>query len=110
VPLSGTLYLNPRLGACVAAQPAGPPDDLSSRELDVLRLIALAHTHAEIAAQLYLSTRTVETDRAHIQQNSGLSRSAAGRTGFHCPRIATTHAPRPRGADLHSHHGATIGR
>ena len=47
---------------------AGPPDDLSERELEVLRLIALGHTNSEIADQLFLSTRTVETHRAHIQQ------------------------------------------
>jgi two-component system, NarL family, response regulator NreC len=68
---AGDTYLNPRLGAKVAAQPpkpAGPPDDLTEREVEVLRLIALGHTNAEIGAQLYLSTRTVETHRAHIQQ------------------------------------------
>lgn len=67
----GDTYLNPRLGARLAAQPAepaGPPDDLTDRELEVLRLIALGHTNTEIAKQLYLSTRTVETHRAHIQQ------------------------------------------
>ena len=67
----GKTYLNPRLGARMAAQPAepaGPPDDLTERELDVLRRIALGHTNAEIAGQLYLSVRTVETHRAHIQQ------------------------------------------
>jgi two-component system, NarL family, response regulator NreC len=36
--------------------------------LEVLRLIALGHTNAEIAEQLFLSVRTVETHRAHIQQ------------------------------------------
>ena len=69
----GDTYLNPRLGARMAAapdQPAGPPDDLSARELEVLRLIALGHTNAEIAEQLFLSTRTVETHRAHIQQKT----------------------------------------
>jgi two-component system, NarL family, response regulator NreC len=68
---TGENYLNPRLGARLAAQPdapSGPPDDLTERELDVLRLIALGHTNTEIAEQLYLSTRTVETHRAHIQQ------------------------------------------
>jgi two-component system, NarL family, response regulator NreC len=68
---SGDTYLNPRLGAKLAAQPpapSGPPDDLTEREVEVLRLIALGHTNTEIAGQLYLSTRTVETHRAHIQQ------------------------------------------
>jgi two-component system, NarL family, response regulator NreC len=68
---SGQNYLNPRLGAKLAAQPAQPatpPDNLSDRETEVLRLIALGHTNTEIAQQLFLSTRTVETHRAHIQQ------------------------------------------
>jgi two-component system response regulator NreC len=67
----GDTYLNPRLGARLAAQPSepvGPPDDLTEREVQVLRLIALGHTNSEIAEQLFLSTRTVETHRAHIQQ------------------------------------------
>jgi two-component system, NarL family, response regulator NreC len=63
-------YLNPELGARMAAEPppSGPPDDLTERELEVLKLIALGHTNSEIAAQLYLSVRTVESHRAHIQQ------------------------------------------
>jgi len=66
---AGDTYLNPRLGARVAAEPPpGPPDGLSDREVEVLRLIALGHTNGEIAEQLYLSVRTVETHRAHIQQ------------------------------------------
>jgi two-component system response regulator NreC len=73
----GESYLNPRLGARLASEPPpGPPDDLSEREVDVLRLIALGHTHAEIAEQLSLSVRTVETHRAHIQQKLGLSSRA----------------------------------
>jgi two-component system response regulator NreC len=67
----GENYLNPRLGARLAtapAEPSGPPDDLTERELEVLRLIALGHTNTEIAKQLFLSTRTVETHRAHVQQ------------------------------------------
>jgi two-component system response regulator NreC len=69
----GQTYLHPRLGAALAAAPEGPPDDLSRRELDVLRLIALGHTNTEIAAQLHLSVRTVETHRARVQQKLGLS-------------------------------------
>jgi two-component system, NarL family, response regulator NreC len=69
----GETYLNPRLGARLATQPpesAGAPDDLSEREVEVLKLIALGHTNAEIAGQLYLSVRTVESHRAHIQQKT----------------------------------------
>jgi two-component system response regulator NreC len=68
---AGDTYLNPQLGARLAAQPLkpeGPPDDLSEREVEVLRLIALGHTNHEIGEQLFLSTRTVETHRSHIQQ------------------------------------------
>ena len=75
----GDTYLNPRLGARLAAQPpapSGPPDGLSERELEVLRLIALGHTNVEIGEQLYLSTRTVETHRAHIQQKTRASTRA----------------------------------
>jgi two-component system, NarL family, response regulator NreC len=67
----GDTYLNPRLGAKLAAQPSkpeGPPDGLTEREVEVLRLIALGHTNSEIGEQLFLSTRTVETHRAHVQQ------------------------------------------
>jgi two-component system response regulator NreC len=74
---AGESYLNPRLGARIASEPApGPPDDLSPREVDVLRLIAHGHTNAEIAEQLYLSVRTVETHRSHIQQKLRLSTRA----------------------------------
>lgn len=66
---AGDTYLNPRLGARLAAEPPpGLPDGLSEREVEVLRMIALGHTNAEIAEQLFLSVRTVETHRAHIQQ------------------------------------------
>ena len=68
---AGETYLAPRLGAALAATPialSGPPDYLTPRELEVLRLIALGHTNAEVGKQLYLSIRTVESHRAHIQQ------------------------------------------
>jgi two-component system, NarL family, response regulator NreC len=44
--------------------------------VEVLSLIALGHTNNEIARQLFLSVRTVETHRAHIQQKLGLSTRA----------------------------------
>jgi two-component system response regulator NreC len=74
----GGTWLNPELGARMAATPVsqGPPGDLSERELEVLSLIALGHTNNEIGEQLYLSVRTVETHRSHIQQKLGLSTRA----------------------------------
>jgi len=74
----GHTYLNPELGARLARTPSEPerPDDLTERELEVLRLIALGHTNGEIGSQLYLSVRTVETHRAHIQQKTGATSRA----------------------------------
>lgn len=71
-------YLHPKLGARLATEPEqdGLPDDLSEREAEVLRLIALGHTNAEIASQLFLSIRTVESHRAHVQQKLRLSTRA----------------------------------
>jgi two-component system response regulator NreC len=72
--LQGQRYLNPQLGGMIAAAPEippGPPDNLTEREVEVLRLVALGHTNAEISQQLYLSVRTVESHRAHIQQKAG---------------------------------------
>jgi two-component system response regulator NreC len=73
---AGETYLQPALGAKLAAEPEGAASDLSVRETDVLRLIALGHTNAEIAEQLYISVRTVETHRAHIPQKLGVSSRA----------------------------------
>ncbi len=75
----GRTYLHPELGAKIAAEPpkpAGPPDDLTEREVDILRLIALGHTNNEIAEQLFLSVRTVESHRARVQQKTGLTTRA----------------------------------
>jgi len=72
--VKGQRYLNPQLGGLIAAAPEtppGPPDSLSEREVEVLKLVALGHTNAEISQQLYLSVRTVESHRAHIQQKAG---------------------------------------
>ena len=65
---SGERYVHPSVGA-ILAQPArsrGPVDELSPREREVLRLLALGHTNQEIAQQLVVSVRTVESHRAHI--------------------------------------------
>jgi two-component system response regulator NreC len=69
----GRTYLNPELGARIAAQPLappGPPDGMTEREVEVLKMIASGHSNSEIAAALYLSVRTIESHRAHIQQKT----------------------------------------
>jgi two-component system response regulator NreC len=73
VVLRGETYINPQLGARLAAEPAdpGPPDELTPRELEVLGLLAQGFTNPEIAEQLVLSVRTVETHRANIQRKTG---------------------------------------
>ena len=77
--LAGETYINPNLGARMAAEPDapdGPPDDLTPREVEVLGLLALGYMNPEIADQLVLSVRTVETHRANIQRKTGLSTRA----------------------------------
>jgi len=76
---AGETYLNPKLGAQLAVEAPmsdGPPDELTEREVEILRLIALGHTNSEISRQVYLSIRTVESHRAHIQQKTGRSTRA----------------------------------
>ena len=79
---AGEEYVHPRLGAALLGQSpagsraAGPGGDLSQREVAVLRLVSLGYTNAEIAAELFVSVRTVETHRAHVQQKLGLKTRA----------------------------------
>jgi DNA-binding NarL/FixJ family response regulator len=79
---AGGQYVHPSLGAALlapeAAHPklAGPGGELSEREQEVLRLIALGLTNAEIGERLYVSVRTVETHRAHIHQKLNLKTRA----------------------------------
>jgi two-component system, NarL family, response regulator NreC len=71
---AGDTYLQPALGARLAAEAnSGGGDRLTDREGEILELIALGHTNAEIAEKLFLSIRTVETHRSHIQSKLGLS-------------------------------------
>jgi two-component system, NarL family, response regulator NreC len=73
----GGTYLSPRLGARLAAEPPpAAPDELSAREREVLRLIGLGYTNAEIGEQLFISVRTVESHRARIQHKLHLSTRA----------------------------------
>ena len=71
----GETYVSP----CVAARldgvrRAAQDDGLSPRETDVLRLIALGLTSAEMSGRLHLSRRTVESHRRRIHRKLGLSK------------------------------------
>ncbi len=73
----GDEYVSPRLSARLGS--LGRPsteEDLTPRETEVLRLIALGHTSVEIARKLELSPRTVETHRARIHQKLGFTTRA----------------------------------
>lgn len=52
--------------------PEDPLDRLSSRERQVLQLLAEGHSVAEIAATLSLSPKTVETYRARMMEKLGI--------------------------------------
>jgi DNA-binding NarL/FixJ family response regulator len=47
-------------------------EELSERELEVLKLIGRGRSNAEIAAELYLSTSTVKTHVAHVLRKLSL--------------------------------------
>src|SRR5690242_60774 len=68
------------------APPAGvssalPPDGLSRRELEVLRLVAAGETNSQIARRLGLSTHTVERHVANLYRKIG-ARGRADATAF----------------------------
>ena len=73
---SGRAYLEAALGARLAKEHSDGWEQLSGRDLEILRLVALGHTSAEIAASLCLSARTVEGYRRAVQKRLGLSTRA----------------------------------
>ena len=62
--LADRIYVHPALAARLVMRE--PEDDLTERERQILRLIALGYTNQEIAGQLFLSVRTIEAHRRHI--------------------------------------------
>jgi len=71
----GERYVSPPIAARLdALASAAVNDGLSERETEVLRLIALGLTSAEMSERLHLSQRTVESHRRRIHRKLGLSR------------------------------------
>ena len=60
-----------------APQPAAPgPGTLSARERELVTLVARGRTDAQIAAQLYISIRTVRSHLDRIRDKTGCRRRA----------------------------------
>jgi two-component system response regulator NreC len=83
---SGGTYLHPSHAQALLADPAPAPtpgdDDkalaqLSEREQETLKLIALGYSNKEIAQKLFLSVKTVETYKARIMEKLELNTRAA---------------------------------
>jgi DNA-binding NarL/FixJ family response regulator len=75
---AGRTHLDPAVqqrlvAAVVEAEPAPAdlPDDLTARELEVLKLIAAGLSNAEIAGALVVSGATVKTHVNHVFQKTG---------------------------------------
>lgn len=80
----GDVYLHPAMTRLLVEESWGPREQaavavqsLSEREAQVLRLIALGYTTQQVAGQLFLSVRTVETYKVRTMEKLGLSGRAA---------------------------------
>lgn len=73
----GEEYVSPRVAPGLEALRSSLTDhELTPREVEVLRLIALGHTSAEVARKLHISPRTVESHRARLHSKLGLATRA----------------------------------
>ena len=78
---SGGKYVSPqlaeRLAVFVEHERSGPPhDQLSDREYQVLRMLALGKTVSEIADELLLSAKTISTYRTRVLEKMKMSTNA----------------------------------
>lgn len=71
-------HVNLSMGAALLAREnktarlGGPGGELSDREIEVSRLIALGLSNPQIAEDLFVSVRTIETRRPHVYQKLGV--------------------------------------
>jgi DNA-binding NarL/FixJ family response regulator len=77
--LGGDVYLSDRLTKRMlqqfvngSAPPRDPLAKLSDRELEVYRLIGTGHGTRQIADELHVSTKTIESYQAHIKEKLAL--------------------------------------
>ena len=76
---SGQRYLSQKISDTVVddylleSRAAGPLDALSTREREVLQLVAEGHSSAQVAAMLSLSPKSIETYRSRLMQKIGVS-------------------------------------
>jgi two-component system, NarL family, response regulator NreC len=68
----GGLYVDPALAAEAGAPQAIEAAALSEREAEVVRLVAGGYSNKEIAAQLAVSVKTVETYKARAMEKLGV--------------------------------------
>lgn len=77
--LEGDIYVSPRFSERLVFKAiqsleggmGSPVDKLSDRELEVLQLLGKGFGTREIANELHLSIKTIETHRAHIKEKLG---------------------------------------
>jgi DNA-binding NarL/FixJ family response regulator len=82
--LTGDVAVSPRFGEqliykVVESGRLGEPspiDALTDRELEILNLVGAGRSSRQIAADLHLSTKTVESHRLHIKDKLGLKSAA----------------------------------
>ncbi len=64
-------------GSAPESEPTRPSDSrLTSREREILQLVAEGHTHQEVADQLHISVRTVDTHCGNIMKKLDIHDSA----------------------------------
>ena len=75
----GETYLSPRISGAVVERSlrsadvaTGPLEALTPRQREILRLIAEGHSTKQMAAQLDVSVKTVETHRALLMERLGI--------------------------------------